>query len=103
MTSGNPAKQAAKDRAVPADQVTQAFPPSLSGVITEFGTSAVPFPFVGGKGIQLEVSCGPLKLHLILEPTFADTVCEAIQDGKVNAESKLTPATMAELAAMGKA
>ena len=101
--SGHPAKQPRPDGKTPTDQVTGAFPPSLSGVITEFGTSVVPFPFVGGKGIQLEASCGPLKVHLVLEPQFAETVCDAIMGAKANAESKVTPATMMDLQGIGKA
>lgn len=98
--SGDPRKQERPDGREPGTEVTAQFPPSMSGVITEFGASVVPFPFKGNNALRLEAKCGPLVCHLLLEPEFADKVCELIQEAKLEATSDLRPATVAELKAL---
>lgn len=101
--SGDPRKQDRPDGREPGAEVTKQYPPSVTGVITEFGVTVIPFPFRGSKGLRLEANCGPLQLHLMLEPAFADTVCEAIQTAASEARSDLRVAGISDIKALNGA
>ena len=87
--SGNPEKQQRPDGRDQSDEVVKAFPPAFSCVVTAVETSVVPFAFPGGKGIDLCLHSGPLKLHCHFPPQTAEVVIEAIQQAKMKAETGL--------------
>lgn len=97
MTSGNPAKQPRPDGRTTTDQVTEAFPPSMSAVVTEVAASVVPFQFAGGKAIDLTIFSGPLELHLHFHPSTAEVIIEAIREAKLRAEVDIVPASLADM------
>lgn len=97
MTSGNPAKQPRPDGRTPTDQVTEAFPPNLSAVVTEVAASVVPFQFAGGRAIDLTIYSGGLQLHLHFHPSTADVIVEAIREAKMKAEVDIVPASLADM------
>lgn len=106
MPSGDPRKQPRPDGVRhPPDAVTlvtEHFPPSLSGVMTQIGHQVVPFPaFVGGKAVDLQVDCGPLSLHLHIDPAAIEDVIEELRQAKMRVDTDLRPATMAEVAKAG--
>lgn len=98
--SGDPRKQDRPDGRDATVETTKAFPPSLSGVITEFGAEVIPFPIPGGSAIQIQPKLGPMTLHLVLDPAYADQVCTLIQEAKAEAQSGLRPATIGEVNAL---
>lgn len=84
-----------------AQQITQAMPPVLAGVITSFGALAVPFPlFSGGKALELQASCGPFVARLRVDPEFAEAICAEIMEAARAARSNITPAAMTDVAAV---
>ena len=103
MPSGDPRKQS-RPNGVPEppsgeELITKHFPPSFSGVMTQIGAQVVPFPaFVGGKAIELQMDCGPLQLHLHVDPASAEVVIEEIRKAKMTADLKVQPASMDEVA-----
>lgn len=108
MPSGDPRKQPrpeAVPRPVdPAAQITAAFPPTFSGVMTQMGAEVVPFPaFVGGRAIDIQVACGPLQLHLHLDPSAVESVIDELRQAKMKADTGIAPASMADVAGVAKA
>lgn len=103
MTSGDPRKQEHPDERHsslpdPVQQMIAAFPPSTSLVTTEIRAEAVPFPFVGGKAIDLTLVSGPYSVHAHFHPTDADAICDAIQQAKAEAVTDIVKATMDDVA-----
>jgi len=102
MPSGDPRKQP-RPEGVPANDpvalITQAFPPTLSGVVTQLGHAVVPFPaFVGGKAVDLQVACGPLTLHLHVDPAAIEDVIEELRQAKMRVDTQIEPASMEDVA-----
>lgn len=89
MTSGDPRKQPRPDGQEPTDQVTKAFPPSLSMVMTEVETSVVPFAFPGGKGLQMTCRSGDLAVNVVFPPQAAEVVIDALRQAKIKADTGL--------------
>lgn len=101
MPSGDPRKQPrpdGRDEQQLIDQMTQTFPPSLSGVVTEVAATVVPFSFVGGKAIDLQVSCGPLDIHLHFHPEHAEAIIDELRAAKIKADTGLQAASMTDVA-----
>lgn len=98
--SGNPAKQPRPDGSG-SEEVTQAFPPALSCVVTEVACEVVPFAFPGGKALDLQLYSGPLVIHCHIPVATAEVVIDAIRQAKMKAETSIAPATMDEVAALG--
>lgn len=107
--SGNPAKQPRPDGqpseaeqaetvARLASEITTAFPPAVSGVVTMFEAKVVPFAFIGGKALDLTFKCGPLECHLHFDPEFAEQICSEIMDAARKARSNVQAASMADVA-----
>jgi hypothetical protein len=104
--SGDPRKQQRPDqeqRDLNVAQLTQAAPPMLAGVVTQFGAVAVPFPlFGGGKAIELQAACGPFVARLRVDPDFAEAICAEIMEAAQAARSNITPAAMTDVAAVAE-
>lgn len=106
--SGDPRKQPRPDArpgaaVAMADTIaalTAAFPPNVGGVITSFGATPIAFPaFTGGKAIRVELHCGPLVGHFIVDPDAVEVLREELQTAKRKADTGLIPATLADVEA----
>lgn len=105
MASGDPRKQQRPDGREapdPAQQMVEAFPPAVSCVATSVACEVVEFPFIGGKAIDLQISSGPMQLHIHFHPEVADAICEEIQAAAANAKSKLQAADLLSLERLAK-
>lgn len=91
--SGDPRKQPRPDSEpnphVETDQVTKAFPPNLSAIVTAVSAQVVPFMFPGGKAIDLTVYSGDMELHLHFTPETAEVVIDTIRQAKIKADTGL--------------
>lgn len=106
MPSGDPRKQERPDGRTPpdpAEAMVEAFPPTLSLAVTGVGAEVVPFPFVGGKAVDIQLSAGPFSVHGHVHPDVIDSVCEVLQQAKMKAQTSLSIGTMQEAEALAKA
>lgn len=98
--SGDPRKQPRPDGANSTDEVTETFPPTVTGVVTEIEGTVVPFHFVGGKAIRLTFKCGPMNVHMHIPPQAAQTVIDTIDDVRRHALTDVRPADWGEVQAL---